>query len=296
MFYTVYRITNKINGKTYHGMHKTKNLDDGYMGSGKVIRRAIEKHGLKNFQKDILFVFDSKQEMELKEAEIVNPEYLASGTTYNLKEGGLGGFDFVNEKGLSVRHFSKENAKAYNKLGYDKVNGDPLLSEKRMQNALAALAVAHVTNPKPFEGKLHSVSSRQKMSEKAKERTTSFQLGSVWISNGSESKIVTRDEPIPTGWALGRNLKKCGVCSSFLKKNKAGQIVRCPCIPKPKRKSPASTLSYPFARGPYEVPQGQGQRRYRISWSRGVVTTCAESDLQKVLDSNPEIFLKARKV
>jgi hypothetical protein len=30
MFYTVYKITNKINNKFYIGMHKTTNLDDGY--------------------------------------------------------------------------------------------------------------------------------------------------------------------------------------------------------------------------------------------------------------------------
>lgn len=38
--YYIYRITNKINGKTYIGQHKYKKLNDNYTGSGKLIRRA----------------------------------------------------------------------------------------------------------------------------------------------------------------------------------------------------------------------------------------------------------------
>ena len=33
-FYTIYKITNKTNGKFYIGLHETKDLLDGYMGSG----------------------------------------------------------------------------------------------------------------------------------------------------------------------------------------------------------------------------------------------------------------------
>lgn len=92
MFYLVYQITNTVNGKSYKGSHKTENKDDGYMGSGKLIRAAIKKYGIDAFKKDILFEASSSEEMFAKEKELV----ILGPQSYNLKHGGSGGFDFVN--------------------------------------------------------------------------------------------------------------------------------------------------------------------------------------------------------
>lgn len=40
-YYTVYKITNAVNGKVYIGKHETDDLNDDYMGSGKLIRAAV---------------------------------------------------------------------------------------------------------------------------------------------------------------------------------------------------------------------------------------------------------------
>ncbi len=91
MYYTVYRTRNDINNKQYTGQHKTLDLDDGYLGSGKIILQAIKKYGKENFSKTILFVCDTFEEMDSIEKLIVNKDYTLREDTYNINEGGHNG-------------------------------------------------------------------------------------------------------------------------------------------------------------------------------------------------------------
>lgn len=116
MYYTIYRITNKVNDKFYIGMHKTTNLDDGYMGSGKLITRAIKKHGIENFTKEILYVFDNEEDMKNKEKELV----VLNEMSYNLCEGGKGGWSYVNRNELWYTYSHSESAKNNAFLGAKK--------------------------------------------------------------------------------------------------------------------------------------------------------------------------------
>ena len=88
MYYTVYKITNTLNKKEYIGYHQTNDLNDGYMGSGKLIKRAIEKYGISVFEKEILEVFSNREDAEAYEALLVNEAYTLRDDTYNIALGG----------------------------------------------------------------------------------------------------------------------------------------------------------------------------------------------------------------
>jgi hypothetical protein len=110
MYYTVYKITNLINNKIYIGVHKTSNLSDEYMGSGNLIKNAIKKHGIENFKKEYLKIFDSEEEMYEMESIIVNKDFIKETSVYNIKEGGFGGWSYVNEMELNKScTFEKDN-------------------------------------------------------------------------------------------------------------------------------------------------------------------------------------------
>jgi hypothetical protein len=71
MYFIIYKTTNIINGKYYIGKHKTNDLNDGYLGSGKLLKRAIKKYGTENFHREILHHCKSDEEMNLLEKILV---------------------------------------------------------------------------------------------------------------------------------------------------------------------------------------------------------------------------------
>jgi group I intron endonuclease len=204
MFYLIYKITNKLDGKIYIGSHKTKNIDDGYMGSGKYLNRAYQKYGIENFTKEILFVFDNANEMYAKEAELVNEEFLAEANTYNLKRGGMGGFDFINENKLNLANQIKAT------LAAQKANkgrpGRPMSEEHKRR-----LAEINKIRPGPFLGRTHSIETIQKM-QKSRKGTgigkTNSQYGTFWITNGINNLKIKKDTRIPDGYFKGRILNE----------------------------------------------------------------------------------------
>lgn len=94
--YLIYQTTNLVNGKIYIGKHETTDIEDDYFGSGKLIKAAINKYGLENFVKTILFELQNEEEMNLLEKCVVTQEFCDREDTYNINVGGDGGWSYIN--------------------------------------------------------------------------------------------------------------------------------------------------------------------------------------------------------
>lgn len=212
MFYTIYKVTNKINGKIYIGKHQTKDLNDGYMGSGKHLRYSISKYGIENFEKEILFQFDNETDMNAKEAELVTEEFCLREDTYNLCPGGNGGFGYLNSFGLSVKQFKDtEFAKRCSKKANEKkrilrdTNETWFIDYKeKLSNSIKEY---HRLNDNAFKGKTHTEETKRNIgifsSENQKGEKNS-QYGTTWIWHeifgNKKIKKEFLDEFLEKGW------------------------------------------------------------------------------------------------
>lgn len=88
MLHFTYQTKNNLNGKTYVGVHSTKNLNDGYLGSGIALKKAIKKYGKENFTMIPLVFFDNRDEALEEEAFIVDLKWVNDNNNYNLSGGG----------------------------------------------------------------------------------------------------------------------------------------------------------------------------------------------------------------
>ena len=84
----IYKITNLITKHFYYGCHSTSNINDGYMGSGVLIKKAINHYGIENFEKIILKKCKNRKEMFVHERNLITYEIIKDPNCYNLITGG----------------------------------------------------------------------------------------------------------------------------------------------------------------------------------------------------------------
>lgn len=194
-YYFVYKVVNIINNNFYIGAHRTKNINDNYLGSGRIIGKAIKKYGRNNFTREILKFFDTEQEMYDHEAELVTLNFIKRRDTYNMK---LGGYTVPPED------FNKKGQEALRKK-YAENPELKRLADLKSGETLKKRYLSGELIP-TFLGKKHSLETKEKIKEA--HAINGYQKGdknsqrfSFWVFNDNgERKKVKKDGLIPEGF------------------------------------------------------------------------------------------------
>ena len=209
MFYTVYKTTNLVNGKIYIGIHATKKLDDNYLGSGSLIKAAINKYGAENFVREYIKICETPEEMFNLEAEIVNEDFVKRSDTYNMKTGGTGSWFHVNSNTEKYREAKSKAMKERNATWKE----NPFLDPEWQKNFNA------MTNPKIVADLNKRANSPESIAKKKAtwqktgrgKAEKNSQYGTCWVTHNElgnkKIKKEQLEEYITLGYSKGRRIR-----------------------------------------------------------------------------------------
>jgi hypothetical protein len=198
-YHYLYKTVNLINEKFYYGMHSTDNLEDGYKGSGTLLKRSINKYGINNFVIEILEFFNTRKALVEAEKKLITEIQVQDSNCMNLRPGGIGGF--------SKEQIRKSNIIRRRKLTekLQDIEYNEKYREARRQKALERFE----TYPGNFLGRKHKPETIEKMKQhKGKSKgIKNSQFGTKWITNEKENRKIKATDQIPEGWRAGRKIK-----------------------------------------------------------------------------------------
>lgn len=212
-YHYIYKTTCSITGKFYIGMHSTDDLNDGYVGSGKILWHSIRKHGKENHHTEILEYLQSREELKLREAQLVNHELLNNSLCINLKLGGEGGWEYHNKDS------AYKQARVNGAIAANKSESKRKKASESGTKVWKARHAAGLHDYATFTGKKHTEDTVKRMKE-AKVGTgigdANSQFGTCWIYS-IELQLSQKVQKeflqsyLDDGWIKGRKIfkKKC---------------------------------------------------------------------------------------
>jgi group I intron endonuclease len=164
----IYKTTNLVNGKIYIGQDSKNNPE--YLGSGKIIKRAIKKYGKENFKKEILEECTNQTELDIKEKYWIQElNTINQDIGYNVSFGGQTGW----YKGL--KH-TEETKRIYSLTRKGKLIGDKngMYGKQHTENAKKKMSNPQFGDKNGMYGKQHTEETKKKMSESLSGENNSF--------------------------------------------------------------------------------------------------------------------------
>lgn len=206
-YHIIYKIINTVNNKYYIGMHSTHNLNDGYLGSGKVISYSIDKYGENNHKVEHLEFLPNRKTLIDREKEIINEKLIRDPLCMNLQIGGGGGFSGKNHQ----KKCSDAGRKAYKKKlenkDYKKFISETIYKSNKENPR------GFVLNQIDWTGKTHTEETKAKIGKTNSEIQSgkgNSQYGTCWVCNKDGAKKIKKEELSKyeeLGWAKGRKIK-----------------------------------------------------------------------------------------
>lgn len=237
-YHYIYKTTCQITGKFYVGMHSTNNMDDGYLGSGKVLGYSRTKYGDENHIKEVLEYLPSREALRLREKEIVNEELLAHPLNINLKYGGEGGWDHLNNdsqvqrsKGLRgnarmkiLRETSKDwVAKVSEKISIAQKE-QYRLGERTLSGWSTAATLAS-TSPEAIQRRKQTMALNNHM-----QGSKNSMFGKRWVNKDNEIKLVnisSLSSYLEVGWVAGKIKRRVKMPKTEIKEREMIRKVLC---------------------------------------------------------------------
>lgn len=178
MFGYIYKTTNLVNDKIYIGKKHKSEFVPSYYGSGKILKRAIEKYGVDNFTVEVIEWCETLEELNVKERYYINVlnSETHKGKGYNIALGGDGGNLLVNmskedrEKFINDCRERSIGEKNPNYGNGDKLRGDKNPSKRpEVRKRLSETSSGEGNGMYGVTGDNHPMYGKH-MSEKSKEK------------------------------------------------------------------------------------------------------------------------------
>ena len=195
----IYCIINKINNRLYVGkMSKTVNNSKHYMGSGKLIKLAIQKYGKENFIKTILEENISKEDLSLREIYWIKEINTKVPNGYNLTDGGEGFIGLKRSKEQIEKHRKAIKGKKASEETKNKISKSSLGKKKSLE---------HRKNiSKGLKGIKLSLKHIKKISESNKGKNLSEEHKKI-ISNFHKGRLTSEETKIKMSLANKNKVK-----------------------------------------------------------------------------------------